>query len=94
MIHLTEAEVEQSRELEEEFHDIPALSGEAEVQEVTRSSLESPEIPSNSSRPLPRSHNISLRSRLVHSHWSGSYITAISLVQSFPSDACASSLMP
>ena len=30
---------------------------------------------------------------LVHSHWSRSYITALSLVQSFPSDACASSLM-
>ena len=32
--------------------------------------------------------------RLVHSHWSSSYITALSLVESFPSDACASTLMP
>ena len=26
--------------------------------------------------------------RLLHSHWSRSYITALSLVESFPSDAC------
>ena len=32
--------------------------------------------------------------RLVHSHWSSSFITALSLVQSFPRDACASNLMP
>ena len=32
--------------------------------------------------------------RLVHSHWSSSYITALLLVQSFPSDAGASNLMP
>ena len=32
--------------------------------------------------------------RLVHSHWSRTYIAALSLVQSFPSDAGASSLMP
>ena len=32
--------------------------------------------------------------RLVHYHWSSSCITALSLVQSFPSDAGASSLMP
>ena len=32
--------------------------------------------------------------RLVHSHWSRTYNTALSLVQSFPSDACASNLMP
>ena len=31
---------------------------------------------------------------VVHSHWSRSYITALSLVESFPSDASASSLMP
>ena len=31
--------------------------------------------------------------RLVHSHWSNSYITALSLVESFPSDAGASNLM-
>ena len=36
----------------------------------------------------------SLTSRLVHSHWSSSYITALSLVESFPSDAGATSLMP
>ena len=33
-------------------------------------------------------------SRLVHSHWSRSYITALSLVESFPNYACTSSLMP
>ena len=32
--------------------------------------------------------------RLVHSHLSRSYITALSLVESFPSDAGASNLMP
>ena len=32
--------------------------------------------------------------RLLHSHWSRTYITALSLVESFPSDACASSHMP
>ena len=31
---------------------------------------------------------------VVHSHWSSSDITALSLVESFPSDAGASSLMP
>ena len=32
--------------------------------------------------------------RLVHSHWSRSYITALSLVESFSSDVGASNLMP
>ena len=35
-----------------------------------------------------------LRTSLVHSHWSSSYITALSLVESFPNDACASNPMP
>ena len=37
---------------------------------------------------------VGLQVSLVHSHWSRSYITALSLVQSFPSDAYASSLRP
>ena len=37
---------------------------------------------------------VRLAVRLVHSHWSRSYITALSLVESFPSDAGASNLMP
>ena len=32
--------------------------------------------------------------RLVHSHWSKTYITALSLVETFPSDAGSSNLMP
>ena len=39
-------------------------------------------------------HIVRFLVRRVHSHWSSSYITALSLVQSFPSDAGASSLMP
>ena len=31
---------------------------------------------------------------LVNSHWSRSYITALSLVESFPIDACTSKCMP
>ena len=31
---------------------------------------------------------------LLRSHWSSSYITALSLVQTFPSDAGATNLMP
>ena len=37
---------------------------------------------------------VRLAVRLVHSHWSRSYITALSLVESFTSDAFASNLMP
>ena len=44
--------------------------------------------------PSLTSPQSSLGNRLVHSHWSSSYITALSLVESFPNDACASSLMP
>ena len=32
--------------------------------------------------------------RLVHSHWSRTYNTALSLVETFPSDAGAINLMP
>ena len=31
---------------------------------------------------------------LVHSHWSRTHIAALSLVEGFPSNACASNLMP
>ena len=37
--------------------------------------------------------NKTLQVSLVHSHWSRSYMTALSLVESFPSDSCASNLM-
>ena len=33
------------------------------------------------------------RSSVVHSHWSRTYITALSLVESFSSDACGKNLM-
>ena len=34
------------------------------------------------------------RGRVLHSHWSRTYITALSLVESLPSVVCASSLLP
>ena len=36
----------------------------------------------------------SVSGSLVHSHWSRNVEARLSLVESFPSDACASSLMP
>ena len=48
------------------------------------------EVVWGSRSPGPGTHQVSL----VHSHWSSSCITALSLVETFPSDSCASNLMP
>ena len=44
-------------------------------------------------RLVARLEVVSLRYRLVHHHWSSSYITALSLVETFPNEDCVSNLM-
>ena len=53
---------------------------------------DSPPEDGHVSGPGPR--YVRLQSSLVHSHWSRNVEARLSLVESFPSDACASSLMP
>ena len=51
-------------------------------------------LPSKGTEVDGQGELVEVLNRLVHSHWSRNVEPRLLLVESFPSDACASSLMP